>query len=46
MVAKLDVLSWHLPGGTDENLEISSLGYPISEPRFGPETYQIRSKGC
>jgi hypothetical protein len=39
VVAEFKVLSQHLPGGTDEK---SWSGYPVSGPRFEPETSRIR----
>jgi hypothetical protein len=38
------VLSWYLPGRTDENHEKLQSGWPVSGLRFKPGTSQIRSR--
>jgi hypothetical protein len=42
--AQFKILSWHLPGGTEESHEKPQSGKPISGSTFEPRTSRIRSR--
>jgi hypothetical protein len=40
------IVTWNLPGGSEEIHERSQSGYSVSELRFEPGTFRIRNKSA